>query len=58
MPSKKQLLRFRIELEEIEPSIWREIVVPSSYSFWDLHVAVQDAMGGSIITSMSFVSGI
>jgi len=45
MPSKKQLLRFRIELEEIEPSIWREIVVPSSYSFWDLHVAVQDAMG-------------
>jgi hypothetical protein len=45
MASKKQLLRFRIELEEIAPPIWREIVVPSSYSFWDLHVAIQDAMG-------------
>jgi Plasmid pRiA4b ORF-3-like protein len=45
MASKKQLLRFRIELQGIAPSIWREIVVPSSYSFWDLHVAIQDAMG-------------
>jgi hypothetical protein len=27
------------------PPIWREIDVPSSYSFWDLHVAIQDAMG-------------
>jgi hypothetical protein len=45
MASKKQLLRFRVELEDISPPIWREIVVPSSYSFWDLHVAIQDAMG-------------
>ena len=45
MASKKQVLRFRIELQGIAPSIWREIVVPSSYSFWDLHVAIQDAMG-------------
>jgi hypothetical protein len=23
----------------------REKLVPASYSFWDLHVAIQDAMG-------------
>jgi hypothetical protein len=37
--------QFRIELSEIEPTIWRVIQVPSDYSFWDLHVAIQDAMG-------------
>jgi hypothetical protein len=37
--------RFHIELEGIDPPVWRRIRVPSSYSFWDLHVAVQDAMG-------------
>jgi Plasmid pRiA4b ORF-3-like protein len=25
--------------------VWRRIQVPESYSFWDLHVAIQDAMG-------------
>ncbi len=29
----------------IEPEIWREIDVPEGYNFWDLHVAIQDAMG-------------
>lgn len=37
--------RFRIELRDIAPPIWRQIEVPSNYSFWDLHVAIQDAMG-------------
>lgn len=37
--------QFRIVLREIEPPIWRVIQTPSNYSFWDLHVAVQDAMG-------------
>lgn len=27
------------------PPIWREILVPARYSFWDLQVAIQDAMG-------------
>lgn len=30
---------------DIEPLIWRVIEVPSTYTFWDLHVAIQDAMG-------------
>ena len=25
--------------------MWRRIQVPERYSFWDLHVAIQDAMG-------------
>jgi hypothetical protein len=36
--------RFHIELERIGPPVWRRIRVPSSYSFWDLHVAMQNAM--------------
>lgn len=37
--------RFHIELEGIDPPIWRRIRVPGNYTFWDLHVAIQDAMG-------------
>jgi hypothetical protein len=39
------VLRFWVGLRDIAPPIWREIEVPSNYSFWDLHVAIQDAMG-------------
>jgi len=37
--------QFKISLEGISPTIWRRILVPEKYSFWDLHVAIQDAMG-------------
>ena len=37
--------RFKIRLKEFNPPIWRRIEVPSTYNFWDLHVAIQDAMG-------------
>jgi hypothetical protein len=43
--STKQVLQFRVVLREIEPPIWRRIQVPATYSFWDLHVALQDSMG-------------
>ena len=45
---KKQydhVCQFKIELQEIKPQIWRRIRVPASYTFWDLHVAIQDSMG-------------
>ncbi|NOX09973.1 MAG: plasmid pRiA4b ORF-3 family protein [Gammaproteobacteria bacterium] len=42
---KKNAYQFRIELLGIEPSIWRLIEVSSNYSFWDLHIAIQDSMG-------------
>jgi hypothetical protein len=43
--TRQQILRFHVELNGISPSIWREVEVPATYSFWDLHVAIQDAMG-------------
>lgn len=43
--ARKLVYLFRVTLNEIEPPIWRGIAVPASYSFWDLHVAIQDAMG-------------
>ena len=39
------VLRFRIQLRDVKPAIWRRIDVPDWYTFWDLHVAIQDAMG-------------
>lgn len=43
--SFKRVYQFRVELKGIAPPIWRTIQVPETYSFWDLHVAIQDAMG-------------
>ncbi|MCF8316913.1 MAG: plasmid pRiA4b ORF-3 family protein [Ignavibacteriales bacterium] len=45
--SKKitEVYQFKITLTGSKPSIWRRILVPSNYSFWDLHVAIQDSMG-------------
>jgi hypothetical protein len=40
-----QVYQFKITLLDIQPPIWRTIQVPASYSFWDFHVAIQDAMG-------------
>lgn len=40
-----QVYQFKITLKGAKPPVWRRIQVPETYSFWDLHVAVQDAMG-------------
>ena len=37
------ILQIRVELQEIEPLIWRRLQVPGDYTFWDLHVAIQSA---------------
>jgi hypothetical protein len=41
----EKVYQFKITLKGIKPPIWRRIVVPETYTFWDLHVAIQDAMG-------------
>lgn len=41
----ENVYQFRIDLKDIRPPIWRRIQVPETYTFWDLHVAIQDAMG-------------
>ena len=45
MDTKRDILQFEVSLADVAPRVWRRIEVPASYSFWDLHVAVQDAMG-------------
>jgi hypothetical protein len=34
-----------VVLVDTDPLVWRRIQVPGRYSFWDFHVAIQDAMG-------------
>jgi Plasmid pRiA4b ORF-3-like protein len=45
MDTKRDVLQFQVILTDISPPVWRRIEVPAKYTFWDLHVAVQDAMG-------------
>lgn len=44
-PQPKLVHQFLIVLSGTDPLVWRRIQVPERYSFWDLHVAIQDAMG-------------
>ncbi len=43
--TSQPVFQFKITLNDSQPKIWRRIVVPKEYSFFDLHVAIQDAMG-------------
>ncbi len=45
MKKSDQILQFKITLNGTKPPVWRRIQVPANYSLWDLHVAIQDAMG-------------
>lgn len=45
MKTADLIYQFRVILEGTQPMVWRRILVPGTYSFWDLHVAIQDAMG-------------
>jgi Plasmid pRiA4b ORF-3-like protein len=45
MMATAQVYQFKLVLVGVEPPIWRRIQVPETYSFWDLHVALQDSMG-------------
>lgn len=38
-------MQFKITLRDVKPVVWRRIQVPATYTFWDLHVAISDAMG-------------
>jgi len=41
----KEVYQFKITLMGSKPSIWRRKQIPSTYTFWDFHVAITDAMG-------------
>lgn len=44
-PEFTHVLTLDVELSDVEPRVWRRIEVPDTYSFYELHVAIQDAMG-------------
>ena len=46
-PPADLLLQYLVVLAGTDPLVWRRIRVPADYTFWDLHVAIQDAMGWS-----------
>jgi hypothetical protein len=41
----EKVYQFKVTLMGTKPPIWRRIQVPETYTFWDLHVAIQNAMG-------------
>lgn len=41
----ERVYQLKVTLKRSKPPIWRRILVPDSYTFWDLHVAIQDSMG-------------
>lgn len=43
--SIRNVYEFKITLKGSKPPVWRRIQVPETYTFWDLYVAIQDAMG-------------
>jgi hypothetical protein len=45
MSASAKYISLRIELLHIQPLIWRRLLVPSSISLPDLHLAIQGAMG-------------
>lgn len=40
-----KIVQLKISLMDFKPAIWRRLAVPANYSFFDLHVAIQDAFG-------------
>lgn len=45
MDPKRDVLQIKVTLKDVRPAVWRRIEVRASGTFWDLHVAIQDAMG-------------
>lgn len=39
------MYRLKVTLLDVQPPVWRLIDVPKDCTFWELHVAIQDAMG-------------
>ncbi len=55
---KAKALQLKVTLKNSKPLIWRRIIVPADYSFFDLHVAIQDVMNWSGYHLHQFFNGI
>ena len=40
------VFRVKVTLMDIDPPIWRRLLLPQDCTFWDLHVAIQDFLTG------------
>jgi len=56
-PAGQISFRLRIELEEVEPAVWRRLLVPGSFGLEKLHDIFQVAMGWSNSHLHSFSIG-
>ena len=43
--SFRLIYQLKVTLNGTKPPIWRRIQIPETYTLWDLHMAIQDAMG-------------
>lgn len=39
----KLVYRLKVTIKDINPPIWRRILIPTEATFWELHLAIQDA---------------
>jgi hypothetical protein len=53
-PKAERLLQLKVTLLDIEPPIWRRILVPDNYSLAELHEILQVAMGWTFSHLHSF----
>lgn len=42
---EKMVMQFKVTLNDCTPRVWRRIIVPKEYSFFDFHCAIQNAFG-------------
>lgn len=45
MSVRPQTFQLHISLKDSSPLVWRRLMVPENYSFYDLHMAIQAAFG-------------
>ncbi|MDR1964237.1 MAG: plasmid pRiA4b ORF-3 family protein, partial [Planctomycetaceae bacterium] len=56
-PVERQFLKLKISLKNVEPSIWRRIVVPNNLTLEDLHEVLQVVMGWENAHLYEFIIG-
>jgi hypothetical protein len=57
MASADEIMRVRIELQDTDPKVWRQVEVPVSVTLGDLHNIIQAAMGWDDDHMHAFQSG-
>ncbi len=55
--AQSAVLQLYVELLEVQPPVWRRLLVAADSTFWDLHVAIQNAMGWADAHLHLFVFG-